>query len=407
VEEGLRMKSERARALQSVAAIAAIIVMGATNAYPVTTTYLGPGRDPHWSRDGTNRLVYTDTYHIYMIPASGGTATEITDQYAGWIASWPSWSPDGSQVAFWSVAAGLLMSPAAEHADTVAVAVGGGWTDWAEWSPVDDLIAFAGSTDQGDPGVYVCPAASGGYDARVRITSAESRSPCWSPSGTNIAFCAPGAAYGMKRLFIVPSDGSTTPTGVPVTLPLPDNYAQDLWSPDWSPDGRWIACVYTLTSGGNATYSLWAVRPWGGSPVEILPPQGQILAPSWSEDGTQIAYESGGGIWIASDLPTSGTTSVPPSHVADQDLVVFPNPAATPLEIVYRVRAERPIDLTVYDVSGRKIRSLVSGHAPVGMQSATWDRLDDSGAAVAPGTYFLRLTSSRGDQVTERVTILR
>ena len=102
-----------------------------------------------------------------------------------------------------------------------------------------------------------------------------------------------------------------------------------------------------------------------------------------------------------------GETSVTGALAADRDIVAYPNPASGPIEILYRVPFDRPMDLTVYDLSGRRIRSLVSSRQPVGVQSVTWDHRDEAGRDVAAGTYFARLTSGDGFKATERVTIVR
>jgi hypothetical protein len=102
-----------------------------------------------------------------------------------------------------------------------------------------------------------------------------------------------------------------------------------------------------------------------------------------------------------------GETSVAPALAVDRDIIAYPNPASGPIEILYRVPFDRPMDLTIYDLSGRRVRSLVAGRQPVGVQSASWDRRDDSGRDVAAGTYFARLTSGDGFRATERITIVR
>jgi hypothetical protein len=91
----------------------------------------------------------------------------------------------------------------------------------------------------------------------------------------------------------------------------------------------------------------------------------------------------------------------------DYDLSARPNPASASIDIHYRVAAARSIDLKVYDVSGRLVRSLVMGGTLVGVQTVAWDLLDSTGQRIAPGTYFFRLTSDKGADVTERVTIIR
>jgi subtilisin-like proprotein convertase family protein len=102
-----------------------------------------------------------------------------------------------------------------------------------------------------------------------------------------------------------------------------------------------------------------------------------------------------------------GETSVRGALAANRNLAAYPNPAGGPVQILYRIPFEQPVDLAIYDASGRRIRSLVSGHEPVGVQSVAWDRRDDAGRDVAAGTYFARLTSGDGFRATERITIVR
>ena len=102
-----------------------------------------------------------------------------------------------------------------------------------------------------------------------------------------------------------------------------------------------------------------------------------------------------------------GETSVARALSADRDIIVYPNPASGPIEIVYRIPFDRSTELSIYDLSGRKVRTLVTGRQALGVQSTTWDRRDDAGNDVAAGIYFARLTSGDGFQATERVTIVR
>jgi hypothetical protein len=102
-----------------------------------------------------------------------------------------------------------------------------------------------------------------------------------------------------------------------------------------------------------------------------------------------------------------GETSVTGALGADRNLAAYPNPAGGPVHILYRIPFEQPVDLAVYDASGRKIRSLVSGREPVGVRTVAWDRRDEAGRDVAAGTYFARLISGDGFQATERITIIR
>ncbi len=47
--------------------------------------------------------------------------------------------------------------------------------------------------------------------------------------------------------------------------------------------------------------------------------------------------------------------------------------------------------ITVYDVLGQAVRTLVDQEQPIGTYHVAWDRHDAGGQAVASGTYFYRL----------------
>lgn len=65
-----------------------------------------------------------------------------------------------------------------------------------------------------------------------------------------------------------------------------------------------------------------------------------------------------------------------------------------------------PLDLRVYDIRGRLVRTLHSGSAPRGVVRAAWNGRDDAGRLVGAGTYFVRATA-KGFETTQRLSFLR
>lgn len=71
-----------------------------------------------------------------------------------------------------------------------------------------------------------------------------------------------------------------------------------------------------------------------------------------------------------------------------------PNPFNPSTEISFRVPdGGSNVTLSIYDVSGRRIRTLVDGYEPAGTRTVTWFGRDDHGQSVASGTYFYQLTA--------------
>ena len=82
----------------------------------------------------------------------------------------------------------------------------------------------------------------------------------------------------------------------------------------------------------------------------------------------------------------------PASGVA---LASAPNPARGSADIQFQLAADERVELTIYDVSGRTVRSLAKGTYPAGSNSVHWDGLDASGHPVSPGIYLARLKGPR------------
>jgi hypothetical protein len=64
-----------------------------------------------------------------------------------------------------------------------------------------------------------------------------------------------------------------------------------------------------------------------------------------------------------------------------------PNPFNPETVIRFSVHEEALVSITVYDVNGRQVRTLIAGSVGVGMHSVTWNGLDNTGHEVARGLY--------------------
>jgi hypothetical protein len=67
-----------------------------------------------------------------------------------------------------------------------------------------------------------------------------------------------------------------------------------------------------------------------------------------------------------------------------------PSPVAA-VAVEFGLRESGFVDLSVYDVGGRKVRSLVRSELPAGVHSRTWDGVDGGGRQVSSGIYLARL----------------
>ncbi len=63
------------------------------------------------------------------------------------------------------------------------------------------------------------------------------------------------------------------------------------------------------------------------------------------------------------------------------------------------------MQLKLYDVSGRLVRSLVNETMTAGAHSVRWTGRDDAGKSVASGTYFMRLVANGETSVKSMVLV--
>jgi hypothetical protein len=100
---------------------------------------------------------------------------------------------------------------------------------------------------------------------------------------------------------------------------------------------------------------------------------------------------------------TDETASMPYGFGLSQN---YPNPfnAQTTIEFTLGVPGE--VDLSVYDLLGRKIRNLKSGMLNAGQHSLVWNGKNNNGQVVASGVYFYRLESPEGTR-TMRMLLLK
>lgn len=83
-----------------------------------------------------------------------------------------------------------------------------------------------------------------------------------------------------------------------------------------------------------------------------------------------------------------------------------PSPTASGTGISFATPAAGPMTLRIYGVDGRLVRTLIDGPIAAGEHRLAWDGRTESGAAVAPGVYFVKL-EVEGRQLTRRIAVVR
>ncbi|NNF07416.1 MAG: T9SS type A sorting domain-containing protein, partial [Candidatus Eisenbacteria bacterium] len=127
------------------------------------------------------------------------------------------------------------------------------------------------------------------------------------------------------------------------------------------------------------------------------------------EDGFLDRDERDGGSDPADPNSTPGTSSVGDDDLTAQvGLIAAPNPVRfAPLRLEFSVEQASSVRLDVFDIQGRRVRSLMTNEVlPAGTHSATWDLRDENGRLMSQGIYFVRVLSP-SFTLSQRVMVTR
>ena len=83
----------------------------------------------------------------------------------------------------------------------------------------------------------------------------------------------------------------------------------------------------------------------------------------------------------------------------------YPNPFNPRTTIAFDLPHASLITLQVYDVTGKKVRTLLSRQLPAGHHQVVWDGTNDAGQPVASGVYFYRLNAGNFSAVRKMLLV--
>jgi Tol biopolymer transport system component len=252
---------------------------------------------PTWSPDG-KELAFSMKGSIWRQKPGETVAYELTSDtgYAGM----PAWSPDGRFIVYtsdWNEQIHLRLLDL-RTGESKALTAGNSINVEPEWSPDGSRIAYVSTWPNGNYNIYVMPLSNGIPGTPVQLTKDFELKPPTVYYGRWALHIHPTWTRDGKELILVSNrDNKHGSGGFYRMRAEPDaplerfHYEETTWKarPTLSPDGAKLVYSSYL---GRQWQQLWAMPPRGGDAFPLTYGDFDRTTPRWSPDGTRIAFIS-------------------------------------------------------------------------------------------------------------------
>ncbi|MDP8269144.1 MAG: T9SS type A sorting domain-containing protein, partial [Candidatus Tenebribacter davisii] len=151
---------------------------------------------------------------------------------------------------------------------------------------------------------------------------------------------------------------------------------------------------------------LWN-QSYGGSNYERAYSIQQTIDNGYIVAGVTDSYGSGGeDFWIVRISPEA-VESDNEMQILKFNLSNYPNPFNPSTTISFSTPEEGIVELSVCNIKGQKIKSLISNQITVGEHSIDWNGKDDSGKKVSSGVYLYKLNVNGKTEEVKKCLLLK
>lgn len=275
----------------------------------------GDDANPTWSPDGT-RLAFQSKrsggrWDLFTVNWDGSGLTNITNTPTVDEVN-PVWSPDGQRIAFLGAGLKVMYPNGTGIAPVSALSV----ADSFAWSTDSTKLVF-GHVNPSIPDLFVATVGAAGQPVNVTNSTSPDRGQAWAPG--------PRIVYTTSDLWTVNDNGTGATNLTPGTSQLE-------YAPRWAPDGLSIV----FTSNAQTEYEIHRIAATGGTATRLL-------------DNT-LGTASGAGDWV--------------TDVADDGRILFERRTSFTASVVGVVDMNGNGAVFFNGTSGTNARAATFAHCP-------------------------------------------
>ena len=120
--------------------------------------------------------------------------------------------------------------------------------------------------------------------------------------------------------------------------------------------------------------------------------------------GDLNAFPSRKADWLAGGTASVGGDQITPTQFTLEQN--YPNPFNPTTDIAFSLDRSEEVNLSIYNMLGQKVRTLVNGTRPSGMHILQWDGRDENGRNLSTGIYLYTLTSG-STSITKKMALMK
>jgi serine/threonine protein kinase len=331
-----------------------------------------------WQREGTLG------YDVYAQAVGAGTPSKLTDDDGGHL--YPSWSPDGRSIALWHVPRNTSPQSLTTQGRLVVITTLGGaerqvveWTGAARriaWSPDGRWLAVSPVSTRfhRDRGITLIAPATGEQIAWASLDPAfaGSADPIFSPDGRRLAFTRTREDFSAE-VYVAAVGADGTPGGAPVLLP---HGGKEASYPTWTADGTSLLVIDGVPSSNGGVVR---VRTDGAPPSGKLTGLDYAGSLAVARAGGRLAFHRVGidvDVWrFDLQQPSAPVQRLAPSTLWEEGADYSPDGT----RVAFSSNRSGAREIWVADVSGDHALQLTSFGGPV----PGWARWSPDGKLIA------------------------